>query len=93
MKAISPDITDTRAGDTPRATGHCAWLQSRGMREPTPDPRLSAHTSQRVLTERVFEVGESAAERLAQLVPAVDVDRTEYAVSTLLLEEAWVVQR
>lgn len=63
------------------------------MREPTTDASLSVHTSQRVLIERVFEVGESAAERLAQLVPAVDVDRTEYAVSTLLLEEAWVVQR
>lgn len=63
------------------------------MSEPTTDTSLSVHTSQRVLIETVFEVGESAAEGLAQLVPAVDVDRTEYAVSTLLLEEAWVVQR
>lgn len=63
------------------------------MKEPTTDASLSVHTSQRALIEKVFEVGESAAERLAQLVPAVDADRTEYAVTKLLLEEAWVLQR
>lgn len=62
-----------------------AWLQSRRM--------TSAALSQRSLIAAVFEASNTALDRLIQLVPEVDRDRAEYAVATLLLEEAWVSSR
>lgn len=83
------------------AQGHCAsincnhartWLQSRRMRETSP-ASMPTDPSQRALIERAFEVGRAAAARLAQIVPAIDRDRVEYAVAGVLLEEAWVSVR
>ena len=54
---------------------------------------MPADPSQRVLIQTAFEVGGVAAERLGQIVPAIDRDRAEYAVAGVLLEEAWVGQR
>ena len=61
----------------------CGWLQSRRMRA----------TSQQPLITAVFEVAERATDSLTHLVPDLDRDRTEYAVASTLLEEAWVAQR
>lgn len=63
------------------------------MREPTSPAVTPTNAAQQALVERVFAVGETAAESLAQIVPALDRDRTEYAVAGVLLEEAWVGQR
>lgn len=54
---------------------------------------MPADPSQRALIERAFEVGRVAAETLVQIAPALDRDRTEYAVAGVLLEEAWVSAR
>lgn len=84
------------------AQGHCAsincnhartWLQSRRMREQTSPVSMPAVPSQQALIERAFKVGLVATESLAQIVPALDRDRTEYAVAGVLLEEAWVSVR
>lgn len=72
---------------------HCAWLQSRRMREPTSPASMPTDLSQQALIERAFKVGLVATESLAQIVPALDRDRTEYAVATALLEEAWISVR
>ena len=61
----------------------CAWLQSRRMRA----------TNQQALISAVFEAAEHATQTLAHLTPDIDRDRTEYAVASTLLEEAWVSQR
>lgn len=63
------------------------------MREPIAPDSMPADPSQRVLIQTAFEVGGVAAERLGQIVPAIDRDRAEYAVAGVLLEEAWVGQR
>lgn len=63
------------------------------MREPTSPAVPPTNASKQALIERVFAVGETAAERLAQIVPAIDRDRVEYAVAGVLLEEAWVSVR
>lgn len=65
------------------------------MREPTSPASMPADPSQasQALIERAFEVGRVAAESLAQIVPALDRGRAEYAVASVLLEEAWVSQR
>lgn len=63
------------------------------MREPTSPVSMPAVPSQQALIESAFEVGRVAAESLAQIVPALDRDRTEYAVAGVLLEEAWVSVR
>ncbi len=46
---------------------------------------MRATTSQQHLITAVFEA--------AHLIPGLDCDRTEYAVASVLLEEAWVAQR
>ena len=45
------------------------------------------------LITAVFEAAERAANSLTHLVPDLDRDRTEYAVASVLLEEAWVNSR
>lgn len=41
----------------------------------------------------VFDASVLAVGGLASLVPGVDRDRTEYAVASVLLEEAWISGR
>lgn len=50
-------------------------------------------TNQQALITAVFEAAERATDSLTHLVPDLDRDRTEYAVVSVLLEEAWVAQR
>ena len=59
------------------------WLQSRRMRA----------TNQQALITGVFEAAEHATDSLTHLVPDLDRDRAEYAVASVLLDEAWVAQR
>ena len=59
------------------------WLHSRRMRA----------TNQQALITAVFEVAECATDSITHLVPDLDRDRAEYAVVSVLLEEAWVAQR
>lgn len=50
-------------------------------------------TNQQTLISTVFGAVERATDRLTHLVPHLDRDRSEYAVASTLLEEAWVAQR
>jgi hypothetical protein len=50
----------------------------------------SATLSQQYLIAAVFEASNAALDLFTQLVPELDRDRAEYALATLLLEEAWV---
>ena len=50
-------------------------------------------TNQQTLISTVFETAERATDRPTRLVPDIDRDRCEYAVASLLLEEAWAAQR
>jgi hypothetical protein len=50
-------------------------------------------TNQQTLITAVFEAAERATDSLTHLVPDIDRDRTEYAVASVLLDEAWVSQR
>ena len=50
-------------------------------------------TSQQALISAVFEAAERAMNDLTQLMPDLNPDRCEYAVASVLLKEAWVVQR
>ncbi|WP_197078984.1 hypothetical protein [Dermacoccus sp. PE3] len=50
-------------------------------------------TNQQALITAVFEVAERATDSITHLVPDLDRDRVEYAVVSVLLEEAWVAQR
>lgn len=59
------------------------WLQSRRMRA----------TNQQTLISAVFDAAERATNDLTHLIPDLDRERTEYAVASTLLEEAWVAQR
>ena len=61
--------------------GRSTWLQSRRMHE-----RVG---QQAVITE-VFDAAQEAVERLTHLIPDLARDRTEYALASALLEEAWV---
>lgn len=61
------------------------WLQSRRMN--------SAALSQQSLITAVFEASNAALDSFTQLVPEIDRDQVEYALATLLLEEAWVAGR
>ena len=74
-----------RKHDRPRTPieCRCAWLQSRRMRA----------TSTQHLISTIFEAAERATNGLTHLVPDLDRDRTEYALASVLLEEAWVAQR
>lgn len=47
-------------------------------------------TNQQTLITAVFEAAERATDSLTHLVPDIDRDRTEYAVASVLLGEAWV---
>ena len=49
-----------------------------------------ATTSQQSLISAVFEAAEQATNDLTHLVPSLARDRTEYAVASVLLAEAWV---
>lgn len=49
-----------------------------------------ATTSQQPLISAVFEVAERATNDLTHLVPDLDRDSTDYALASVLLEEAWV---
>lgn len=49
--------------------------------------------SQRSLITAVFEASRLAVETLSHLVPDLDGNRAEYAVASVLLEEAWVSAR
>ena len=53
----------------------------------------SATLSQQYLIAAVFEASNAALDLFTQLVPELDRDRAEYALATLLLEEAWVAGR
>lgn len=50
-------------------------------------------TNQQTLINAVFEAAERATDSLTHLVPDLDRDRTQYAVASVLLEEAWIAQR
>ncbi|MFB1427312.1 hypothetical protein ACIPJU_01125 [Micrococcus endophyticus] len=50
-------------------------------------------TNQQSLISAVFEAAEHATHSLTHLVPGLDRDRTEYAVASVLLAEAWVSSR
>ena len=54
---------------------------------------MKRDTSQQTLITAVFEASNAALDRLTPLVPDIDRDRCEFALATLLLEEAWVVGR
>lgn len=47
-------------------------------------------TSPQTLISAVFEAAERATNDLNHLIPDLDKDHTEYAVASVLLEEAWV---
>lgn len=47
--------------------------------------------NQQTLITAIFEAAQRATESITHLVP--DLDRTEYAVASVLLEEAWVSSR
>lgn len=49
--------------------------------------------NQQTLISTVFEAAERATDSITHLVPDLDRDRAEYAVVSVLLEEAWVAQR
>ncbi|MCT1997056.1 hypothetical protein M3C58_02355 [Brachybacterium muris] len=49
--------------------------------------------NQQTLITTVFEAARRATESITHLVPDLDGDRTEYAVASVLLEEAWVSSR
>ncbi len=46
-----------------------------------------------VLVSVVFDASALAVKQLTHLVPGLDRDRTEYAIASVLLEEAWVSSR
>ena len=50
-------------------------------------------TKQQTLISTVFETAERATQDLTHLIPDLDRDRTEYAVVSVLLEEAWIAHR
>ena len=50
-------------------------------------------TKQQTLITAVFEAAERATDSLTHLAPDIDRDRTQYAVASVLLDEAWVSQR
>lgn len=54
---------------------------------------MPVEPSQQAVIRTVFEAGGSAATFLAQTVPMLDRDRVEYAVASILVEEAWVSAR
>ncbi|MGA4669500.1 hypothetical protein ACPCG0_06825 [Propionibacteriaceae bacterium Y1923] len=49
--------------------------------------------SQQTLITAVFEAARRATESITHLVPDLDRERTEYALASVLLEEAWVSGR
>lgn len=49
--------------------------------------------SQQTLITTIFEAAQRATSDLTHLVPDLDRDRTEYALASVLLEEAWVSGR
>lgn len=49
--------------------------------------------NQQTLLTAIFEAAQRATESITHLVPDRDRDRTEYAVASVLLEEAWVSSR
>ena len=50
-------------------------------------------TNQQSLINSVFEAAERTTNDFTHLVPDLERDRAEYAVASVLLEEAWVAQR
>ena len=50
-------------------------------------------TNQQTLISAVFGAAERATQDLTHLVPDLDRDRCEYALASVLLEEAWIAQR
>ena len=50
-------------------------------------------TNQQALITAVFEAAERAIQDLTHLVPDLDRDHCEYALASVLLEEAWVTKR
>ncbi len=53
----------------------------------------SAALSQQSLISAVFEATTLALDSITHLVPDLDRDRAEYALASVLLEEAWVSER
>lgn len=52
-----------------------------------------AALSQQSLISAAFEASSAALDRFTQLVPDLDRDRAEYAIASVLLEEAWLAGR
>lgn len=52
-----------------------------------------ATTSTQALITAVFEAAERTTNDFTHLVPDLERERAEYAVASVLLEEAWVAQR
>ena len=53
----------------------------------------SAALSQQSLISAAFDASNAALDSFTQHLPDLDRDRMEYALATLLLEEAWVAGR
>jgi hypothetical protein len=49
--------------------------------------------SQQPLITAVFEASNAALDSFTQHLPDLDRDRMEYALASVLLEEAWVAER
>lgn len=58
-------------------------------------PATQSHdySSRQALICAVFDASVLAVDGVACLVPEVDRDRSEYAVASVLLEEAWLSER
>ena len=50
-------------------------------------------TNQQTLISAVFDAAERAIQDPTHLVPDLDRDHCEYALASVLLEEAWVTKR
>lgn len=64
--------------------GRSAWLQSR---------RMKRETSQQSVISAAFEASNAALDSFTHHLPDLDRDRMEYALASVLLEEAWVTER
>lgn len=50
-------------------------------------------TNQQSLISAVFEAAERTTQDITQRIPDLDRDRCEYALASVLLEEAWIAHR
>ena len=69
-------------------------MRPRRLRSPVLLATVQAHEerqhSHQTLITAIFEASNAALDTITQLVPELDRDRAEYALASLLFEEAWV---